>query len=316
MASSTKQLELPPPGDEGNPLIYVASALTHLDEQGHLLIDAWSHIIRRGVTEDVRGSSQPWVCRIHLPVSWSPPESPGEPEQIYTMNSRIVREHADGLIVIGYLGGSLGAGQEFAWAVGLRMPILYVRPKDHLMSRQIEGTPADIRIVEFANSEELEDAARRFVRENRRILQDSYRRRQNRAAQFRPLGEALKAAWEGVGLGERQTVVGEGRLHERRIQELVGDPIALAGASLDEVAALSGALGLDIGRWLAAASLPDLDSRQLASLRTAATENDWNAEVALQLLQAARLELAKSGQRRLPLATPEDWAVFKASQGL
>ncbi len=318
MAPKTRQLELPSDEEPESrtPLVYVASALTHLDEQGHLLVDAWCHIIQAGVTDAVRDATQPWACRVHLPVTWSAPGSPGEPDEIYSMNSKKVREEADALVVIGYQGGSLGAGQEFAWATSLRMPILFLKLSEQKMSRQIEGTPADVQIHEYSSSEELEEIVRQFIRTNRRVIEDNHRRRENRITLFRPLGEALRVEWEQTPPDKQSLVAAEARLHKRRIGELVGDPVALAGASLDEVTALAGALGTSLGRWLAAASLPDLDSRQLGALRTASTEYEWDASETLDLLQAARIEMAKGGHRRLAFGSPEDWATFRVSRQL
>jgi hypothetical protein len=310
------EMEEPRPEDPEAPLVYVASALTHLNEEGRQLVEAWCHIVRDTVVEVSGEADQKWRLRVHLPIAWSAPwNDPDErlPQEIYAQNARIVREEADALIVLGFGGGSLGAGQEFAWASGLRLPILYLRNKGQPMSRQISGTPADLETAEFETPEELVDAVAGFLRRNRGVIEDGPRRRRNRSTQFVQLSAVIRSAWEALGDHHRDEISGISRLDRRRIEELM-QPMTLATATLDEVAALTAALGVDLGRAVAPASLPELDAAQLAALRTAATEYEWTGPTTLELLREARLELAKGGVRRLPLATPQDWANFKEAK--
>ncbi len=67
MSPDRDQLSLPIPGQEdedpGAPLMYVASALSHLDDKGRQLVDAWCHTIRDAVVEASEESSQRWRLR-------------------------------------------------------------------------------------------------------------------------------------------------------------------------------------------------------------------------------------------------------------
>lgn len=320
MSPDRHQLHLPvtgpAPEDPGTPLVYVASALTHLDGEGRKLVQAWCHIIQDTVVEASGEAEQKWGLRVHLPIAWSAPwngEDDRSPEEIYEQNARIVREQADALIVLGYGGGSLGAGQEFAWASSVRLPILYMRNKGQRISRQIAGTPADLETAEFETPEDLVDAVGSFLRRNRGVIEDGPRRRRNRVAEFSQLAAAIRAGWEGLGDHRRDEISGLSRLHRRRIEEIL-QPAVLATASLGEVAALASALGIDLGRAVSPAALPDLDAAQLAALRTAVAEYEWSGSTTLNLLRDARLELAKGGVRRLALVSPEDWAQFKGAK--
>lgn len=96
------------------------------------------------------------------------------------------------LIVIGYRGGSLGAGQEFGWASALRIPILYLRPKGDPLSRQIEGTPADTEFAEFESIEELKAAVVAFVRSRRTAIEDHPRRLRDRPMMLPPFAKAIE----------------------------------------------------------------------------------------------------------------------------
>jgi hypothetical protein len=312
------QLSLPIPGgeneDPGAPLIYVASALSHLDEQGRQLVDAWSHTIRDAVVEASEDSSQRWRLRPYTPITWSAP-GPGDersPEEIYDLNTAKVWEETDALIVLGYAGGSLGAGQEFAWAAALRLPILYVQEQGTPISRQIQGTPCDLTVEKFDSAEALHAAVSRFVRDHRRVIEDNARRRRDRVLRFSALATGMTEIWGRFSDAERQEVSGIARVHRRRIDDLLQRPLALAAASLDELIALASALGLDLGRLLSP-PLPDLEPAQLGALATAAAEYEWDGKETLRLLQAARVELAKGGVRRLPLSTPEDWKRFQST---
>ena len=251
-------------------------------------------------------SSQRWRLRPYTPITWSAPGPSDErsPDEIYTLNTTKVWEEADALIVLGFGGGSLGAGQEFGWAAALRLPILYLREKGAPMSRQIEGTPCDLTVVEFDSAEALHAAVAQFVRDQRRVIEDNARRRRDRMLQFWTLATGMAEAWERLNEAERQEISGIARLHRRRIDDLLKRPLALAAASLDELGALASALGLDLGRMLSPSPLPELAPAQLGALATAAAEYEWDGKETLRLQQAARLELAKGGVRRLPLSTP------------
>lgn len=318
MSPDRGQLSLPIPGgedeDPGAPLLYVASALSHLDEQSRQLVDAWCRTIREAVLEASEQSSQRWRLRPYTPITWSAP-GPGDerpPEEIYDLNTAKVWEEADALIVLGYAGGSLGAGQEFGWAAALRLPILYIHEQGALISRQIEGTPCDLTVEEFDSAEALHAAVCRFVRDHRRVIEDNSRRRRDRMFRFSPLAMGMADVWGRLSDAEREEVSGIARLHRRRIDDLLKRPLALAVASLDELAAFASALGLDLGRLLSP-PLPDLAPPQLGALATAAAEYEWGGRETLRLLQAARVELAKGGVRRFPLSTPEDWKRFQST---
>jgi hypothetical protein len=70
----------------------------------------------------------------------------------------------------------------------------------------------------------------------------------------------IRAAWHGLGNHGWEEISGRSRLHHRRIEELA-ELIGFSIASLGEVTALTAALGIDIGRALSPAALPDLDAQ-------------------------------------------------------
>lgn len=301
------------PPEDAIPLVYVASALTHLDIKGQALIDGWCNLIKREVTEITEAADEPWHLRIHLPIDWTAPWSDDktEPEEVYRRNSETIFEAA-ALVLIGLSGGSFGAGQEFAIASALRLPILYLRHGEEPISRQVLGTPVDLVVVKFSRPDELADAVVEFLRSRRVQLEQHARRSADRAMALEPLRSALHQGWTGLDDDRQAAVAVEARLHPRRIRQIVGSAAAIAAASLDELRALAGALSTSLGGYLAAQPLPDLDPQEVSALRTAAAEYDWEGTTTLDLLQAARLEYARGGVRRFRLTSVDDWVKFQA----
>jgi hypothetical protein len=296
------------------PLVYVASALSSLGDDEQRLVDAWCELIHRAVVETASHADAPWSVRVHMPITWSAPwvEQHRTAEEIYHLNaSRVLRAAA--LIVIGYKGGSLGSGQEFAWAGLLRVPVLYLRPAGMALSRQIEGTPVDLVISEFTSAA-LYDTVSQFIRSRRGVIEDHPRQLRSRTLLMAPLALTLQREWQKLEADGQESVVAASRIHPRRIGHLVTDPLALAACGLTELLALAGALGVDTWRCMSPRPMPDLEPRQLGALTTAAGEFGWDGREVLGLYQSARLELARGGTRRMPLSTVEDWVQFRAAQ--
>jgi hypothetical protein len=153
-----------------------------------------------------------------------------------------------------------------------------------------------------------------FVRSRRAVIEDHPRQLRSRTLLMAPLALTLQRAWQQLDAEEQHAVVAAARIHPRRIGHLVNDPLALAACGLTELLALAGALGVDAWRSMSPRPLVDLDPRQLGALTTAAEEFAWDGREVLGLYQAARLELARGGTRRLPLSTVEDWVQFRAAR--
>jgi len=88
----------------------------------------------------------------------------------------------------------------------------------------------------------------------------------------------------------------------------------LAAATAHELSALGGALQVEAIAGLFAQPLPDLRSEQVAALISAADELGWDVATAFRLYELARLELARGGVRRFPLASIQDWVDFHDSR--
>lgn len=150
--------------DRPDTRIYVASALTALEPSERSEISRRCEIIDRTIVEASGATGEPW--QVHLPVLWSAPgpHDDRSPRQIYDFNRGKVRR-ASGLVLLGDHGGSLGAGQEFAWAVARRLPVLVLLTGNEPLSRQIAGTPAQMRIRRVVTDDALQTAVIEWVGE-------------------------------------------------------------------------------------------------------------------------------------------------------
>lgn len=217
--------------------------------------------------------------------------------------------------MVGYGGGSIGVGQELTWATGLRIPVLYLRWRDEPISRQLEGTPGDISIRTFTGEQDLKGHVAEFVRSRRHAIETLPDRLRSRASATSNLMAALRETWSNLDVESRGRVTAESRLREPRIEELLANSNALMSATMDEVSALSGALGVDFAREVGGHPMPDLEHGEVNALRTAAAENSWTGGTVVDLWTAARLERLRPGTRRFRLHSPEAWERFRGLIG-
>ncbi|MGH2827081.1 MAG: ImmA/IrrE family metallo-endopeptidase [Actinomycetota bacterium] len=323
------QAQLPlEPEKEGpdTPQVYVASSLTHLNRAGIRLVRDECDIINNAIVDISRETSDPWQVRVHVPAVWSAPSASDTrgAEEIYRLNSSLVFCDCDALIVHGYEGGSMGAGQEFAWADQLGLPILYLYYKGEPVSRQLAGTPAFLETCGYDGPVELRDAVRDFIRRWRPVIEDGPRRRRSLARRYEPMRIALRMAWNRQ-LTKHQEISALSRLSERRIDELLERPERLAVAPLDRLVGLATAVGLELGHLLLPAALPELGTTQVRALFAAEPStvghrtrpSGWQTSPASSWCEGARgvFRLARStiGQGSTRICSVNDLAERAAS---
>jgi hypothetical protein len=302
------------------PLVYLAMPLSHLEKREREHVQLLAYTITRAIDDASQESAtDPWRVSVHSPARRSAPwqDDSFTPEDVFRLNSRTVWEEADALVVIGYEGGSLGSGQELAWAASLALPTLYVHNEDTAVSRQLRGAAAehDLTIAAHRSPHQLADLVERWLCSRRHLIADGPRRRRNRALLFVDLQTRLRCAWEALGRQEQGHVVAVTRTARDRIVRLLDSAGAFSQASLAEIASLTAALEVDATSLAGASPLPDLRGEQRAALVNAAEEFGWDTQETFRLYDAARVELARGGIRRLPLASPYDWRVFRERLG-
>ncbi|MEA2369947.1 MAG: hypothetical protein QOH12_341 [Solirubrobacteraceae bacterium] len=306
-----------PADDEPDiPLLYLAMPLSHLKDRGEReQVELLAHTVTRALDDASQKSTDPWRVSVHSPATWSAPwkRDGRTPEGIYRLNSKTLWEEADALIVIGHRGGSLGSGQELTWAGSLHLPMLYVHIARTPVSRQLHGASRehDLQVSAYNSPDELSDIVGRWLCSRRHIIADGPRRRRNRMLRFAELQTRLRYAWEALTPAARDHVVLATRIAPGRVVRLLDSPGALSQAATCEVSELAAALYVEIASLVGVPPLPDLRTEQRSALVNAATEFGWDTQETFALYDAARVELARGGIRRMPLASAYDWRVFR-----
>lgn len=294
------------------PLVYLAAPLSHLAEDRREKVELLAHTVNNAISEETRGGPDPWPIRVHSPIKISAPwkDDDREPEDVYELNSGTIELDADAIVVIAEQGGSLGIGQELAWACDAGIPVLVVHREKTYVSRQLTGaaTHFDISIEPYGNPEHLRDIVCRWLVSRRREICDGPRRRLGRRLALRGRGEQLVKAWEGLSEEERRIVSITCAMTTARIERILSDPRHLDLASVREMTTLEGVLRVEDAK--PATASPELGRSQRQALSLAAREFGWDPERVLRLDRLARHELARGGVRRLPLSSVQDWAEF------
>ncbi len=244
-----------------------------------------------------------------MPVLWSvpKPDDPRLPREIYELNRGHARR-ASGLVLLGDHGGSLGAGQEFAWALARRLPVLVILGPGSTLSRQIGGTPALMCVRKAATDDELCHVVDHWVADWDPTVESRARNGAGERIIAIRAAERLSNAFEASS-DSIEAISAVAGLSTERVLELF-EPEALLDGSVSELIALSRAIGLEPGEALNPNPIPELSPTQQDGLATAAQEYDWAPIQILQVESRARLELTRGGIRRLSLASVQDWITF------
>lgn len=287
---------------EGRVTAYLASGLTSLNSDQLAIIELVSGLVASFCSEV--------GVLVHQPVLHTHPRDNSDfsPAEVHDVDFHKVIE-SDVIVAIGDFA-SWGAGKELAWAERLRMPVLVLLRHDNDVSRLVQGTSGDIEIARWRYHDDIRDACTSYFRKRQAQIEDHRSLRSARHRIWSPALEEIRTAFERLGPTERAEIAAVARLTERRINEILASPLALAHASLDEVQALVNALELPSTTAVPSGSPPRLHSRSLSALAIAAELQQWNGQRVVELLQRATTELARGGTRRLVFNEPADWIDF------
>jgi hypothetical protein len=302
------------PGPDA-PCIYVATRITGttLGSPEREMIRLAVVTIRDAIVDLTRDATDPWAVRVHAPVEWTSPELTPQlrPAHVYDRNADIVFGDADALIVYG-CSPSAGIGQEFTWATQLGLPVLYLEPAGHPVSRQIRGTPGDV-TVNVCPPDALKDIVRSWVRSRRHQIESGPVRRRSRALSVAPLYGRLTYEWFRRNQGERRAVAANIGVHPKLLELWLQSQFQLAMAPVTIVRSLTMAL---TGSLDALNGMHPLSLDQMEALLTARDEHGWDAATTTALRHRAERELALPAIRRFRLETPIDWVRLKDATGL
>lgn len=296
------------------PQIYVAMPLSQLADERREKVELLAFAVNEAIVQRTRQSETPWPVRVHSPIKHSAPWKDDErsAEEIYRLNTDKVWLDADAMIVIADSGGSFGIGQELVWACALQLPVLIVHRKGTFISRQPRGSAAeyDVSVEAYRDPEHLRDLIDAWLVSQRQAICDGPRRRIGRQGHLAGPAADLTERWKALSAPEREHVEMTARMPRTRIERILGEPLALAAASVQELGVLSCALGIDYLSPPRTQPMPELRSGQREALASAAREFGWDPEKTLRLHDRARAELGRGGVRRLPLSSNQDWFEF------
>jgi hypothetical protein len=302
-----------------SPLIYIGMPLSQLPKERREIVELLAFAVNETITQQTRNEIAPWPVRVHSPIKHSAPwkQDDRSAEDVYRLNTDKVWLEADAMIVIAEKGGSVGIGQELAWACALQLPVLILHNEDTFISRQPRGTATehDIEVKAYREPEHLRDLVDSWLVSRRAEICDGPRRRLGRQGHFARASTLLGKRWGELTSEQRRHAEMTTRLSAARIERILSDPLALAAASVQELVAAGCAVGIDIFDLDRKSPLPELRRGQREALASAASEFGWDPETTLRLHDQARAELGRGGVRRLPLASNQDWLEFAERYG-
>lgn len=213
---------------------------------------------------------------------------------------------SDAVILLGDYP-SWGGGKELAWAERMRIPVLVLLHEDEKISRLVEGGTGDIQVGRWRFVGDVRGVWRDFFERRKQRLETHRRLRTSRGYLWGPVLSRLNNAYASLSVDGRREVAATALLTDYRVREILGSPLAVAEASVDELQALAGALGLAASSLLPGGPSVQFTTQNLLALESAAEVRGWTGTETVALQRRAMVELAKGGARRLSLNSPEDW---------
>lgn len=293
------QFEAPP---EDPVSAYLASGLTSLNDDQITIVELVSGLIA-GYCGDAG-------VMVHQPVLHTHPKDHGAllSEEVHAKDFASVTE-SDVIVAVGDFP-SWGAGKELVWAERLRTPVLLLLRKGRSMSRLVVGSTGDTEVGEWRFADDLREVWTTYFVKRKSQLEAHRRMRWARRQLWTSTMLRVRAAHDALALHEQREVAAIAHLSQRRVNEILSTPGALAGSSVDELHALANALGLPSTAVAPGGSLPVLAPKALSALATASELEEWDGRRAVELVRRATAELAKGGTRRLSFNEPADWIDF------
>jgi hypothetical protein len=160
--------------------------------------------------------------------------------------------NADGFVIIGELGGSLGAGVDLAIALARLVPILFLQPRGQQLSPRTQALlkrhGACLRFYPQGETAETfaRSHVRRWLKREARALADSGRHREMVAIRLISLFRALRAKRAELSTIEFARQVAKQRMSAEHADALLADIRQFELASLVQTIALAAALDVPV----------------------------------------------------------------------
>jgi hypothetical protein len=297
-------------------MLFVSVSMTGRDESQLSHIDSLSRAVERAAERVTTECERPWYVRVHIPSDHSAPWLDDKPApEVFAATRASFVSDVDALVLIVHRGGSIGCGQEFAWACLLGIPVLVLHHKSERISREVEGATDNfnVRVRSYGSTLALESYVGEFLTEWRSTIQTGPERRAVRVERARPISEAIRNAWKRLDEKTRDAKARDAGLPRARVALLASSPAELVGATHAEVLALCDVLEIDIAAVVAQSSsvVSGVGAKELAALKETARTLDWGAVDTLEILEFASNQMAQGGTRRFGLTTTEGWVALR-----
>jgi hypothetical protein len=220
---------------------------------------------------------------------------------------------SDALVIIGGKQPSFGNGNEFA-RVGSATAVLYLRERESPCSRWLDDEPGFSFLRVCSQGSDPQDVADRvlsWLRDRAGIIEAHWRKRQTRLLRCGPIAMTFAESWAAMPTGrERLEAFASTGLPVDRFHELLS-PDGVAGASWDDLEAMSRGLGLSLEnlRSIPRARSFVLTSGQRGWLVRFADKTDITREMERALEAEAERQMAL-GVLRYALTSLDDWYAF------
>ncbi|MCE9620840.1 MAG: hypothetical protein K8R99_00675 [Actinomycetia bacterium] len=293
----------------GTPTAYIASALTRLKNDALEQIEAESQHVASILSEQ--------GYRVHQPVFTTHPARSQRmmPAEVHGIDYSLVA-HSDLLVMLGR-HASTGAGKEIVWAERHLVPIVLVTPAGVALSRILMGSTGSVTVIQFDDAADLRlkltPVAHDLIDDSRYHVAN----RSEREQRFRDAWLAMRRQIASCEVTARS--LRRNSITAARVQEIMRSPTHYAGASREELHAISRV----VGPWNDSGMPSELSSMRLSaealvSLDEARLIEGWSFVETYNLAREgeAVLAFAGTGKRRMRLETATDWIAFGRAMGV
>jgi hypothetical protein len=239
--------------------------------------------IEEALVDSSQEASPRWTVSVHPPITTSAPWLGQEldPNEVWRRNTREVICRSDALIVHGAWGGSIGVGQETAWAFDRSIPILFLQYESAPVSKQVLGMMERsfwFDLYRFRESDELRRVTAEWLAHRRPVITKGPEVRRVLAEQWEPIRTRLLERWnrERSDSGRRTSVSSYAAMHPSDIDDVLTEPLLLARTPAWKVLRLASALEVVVAPTSGLApAVPELSPDEIGALASCKRALGW-----------------------------------------
>lgn len=294
-------------------VVYQAGPVAGLDEDDRKLQEK----LGSGIEEAAADASQETGAVLtveHPSVRLSPERSPGTSDyQLWDWNRMLMLSKADALVVadVAEHGPGVGAAWEIDLMASQGGPILYLRGRDRSScSRYFSGRSdeLDLSIHDYGSPKEAGEFARRWLVERMPAIQESGRRRVDRAYEGELLLKRLRPAYDILSPDRKMLICGSLGISPTLVEAALAHPAVTCVVLGEKQTAFCELVGLEEGVSGERLVEPIPNAPRADTLIEAAKTMNWSAEKIHSLWSEAMHEWETvTSDRRYPAQSVTDW---------